>query len=624
MAERFAFERRWGAEVRADGSARFRIWAPSQEKLWLVPARSGQKRQMLRSDEGWFEVVTDDIAVGGGYQFELGSGRVVPDPAARAQMSDVHGASRLVDPRAYEWRTVAWSGRPWHEAVVYELHTGTFTEQGTFDGVRSKLDYLADLGITALELMPVAQFSGDRGWGYDGVLLYAPHVAYGGPEGLKRLVDAAHERGIMVLLDVVYNHFGPDGNYLSSYAPEFFHPERDTPWGAAIAYEKSPVRSFFIENALYWLEEYRFDGFRFDAIDQIQDEAEVPILEELATEIRSGVADRYIHLTTEDDRNITGLHEREDDGEAKLYTAEWNDDFHHAAHVVATGETDGYYADYTSGPVRKLARALAEGYIYQGQPSPYRDNVPRGEPSDHMRPTAFVNFLQNHDQIGNRALGERLADLAEPQKIAALTAVLLLSPQIPLLYMGEEWGETRPFYFFTDFHGELGEIVREGRRNEFRKWESFQDPANRERIPDPNALGTFEASFLDWSAPAREPNRQRLEEVFRLLDIRRKEIVPRLRGIRGRSGQVRAADDQGIVVEWQLGDGSRLTVYANLGTSHWAMPGHTGGIAHGEAAGRLIFATPGAGEAARTGFLPPWSVLFHLTAGANGGAADGG
>ena len=619
MPGRFSFKRCWGSEVLADGRARFRIWAPSQDNLRLVSAESGARIPMMRSEEGWFDVVTDRIAVGAGYAFELGSGQIVPDPAARAQVTDVHGASRLVDPHAYEWRTAKWAGRPWHEAVVYEVHTGTFTEEGTFDGVRQKLDYLVDLGITALELMPVAQFSGNRGWGYDGVLLYAPHVAYGGPEALKRLVDAAHERGLMVLLDVVFNHFGPDGNYLGLYAPEFFHSERITPWGAAIAYEKSPVRAFFIENALYWLEEFRFDGFRFDAIDQIHDEADVPILEEMATAIRARVADRHIHLTTEDDRNITGLHEQEVNGEPKLYTAEWNDDFHHAAHVVATGEADGYYADYVDHPVRMLARALAEGYIYQGEPSPYRDNHRRGEPSSHIRPTAFVNFLQNHDQIGNRALGERLVALAEPQKVAALSAVLLLSPHIPLLYMGEEWGERRPFYFFTDFHGDLGEIVREGRRNEFRKWASFRDPANRERIPDPNALSTFRASLLDWGAPTREPNRQRLKEVARLLDLRRRELSPRLRGMCGRSGQIRAADNQGLIVEWRLGDGSQLKVSANLGPVRWSLPDRP----TGEAAGRLIFATSGAAEAAGSGILPSWSVLVQLAESASKGAADG-
>ena len=488
MSARFAFERKWGAEPLEDGCARFRLWAPGQQSVSLFAETSGTSQAMQAAGDGWFEIVTDAVPIETGYCFELPDGMRVPDPAARAQIGDVHGASRLVDPRAYQWKTADWRGRPWHEAVIYELHTGTFTEDGTFAGTEAKLDYLAELGVTAVELMPVAQFSGERGWGYDGVLLYAPHTAYGGPEALKRLIDAAHERGLMMLLDVVYNHFGPDGNYLHLYAPQFFNPNRHTPWGAAIDYTKPAVRSFCVENALYWLEEYRFDGLRLDAIDQIHDASSPSILEELAETVRNRITDRHIHLTTEDNRNITRLHERDAAGQPKRYDAEWNDDVHHAAHVIATGEQDGYYIDYQTQPVKQLARALASGYIYQGEASPFLDGAPRGEPSADLPPTAFVDFLQNHDQIGNRAFGERLTSLAGPQAIDALTAVLLLSPHIPLIYMGEEWGETQPFFFFTDFHGDLGDAVREGRRNEFSKWQSFRDAANREKIPDPNAF----------------------------------------------------------------------------------------------------------------------------------------
>ncbi len=372
MSDRFAFERTWGAELLADGGARFRLWAPGVASLSLVADATGATTELARKDGGWFEVETDAVGVNQGYSYLLPGGARFPDPAARAQVRDVHGPSRLVDPKSYAWRAHGWRGRPWEEAVVYELHTGTFTDAGDFDGIRSKLDYLADLGVSAIELMPVAQFAGTRGWGYDGVLPYAPHVAYGGPEALKRLVDAAHERGLMMLLDVVYNHFGPDGNYLHLYAREFFHPERHTPWGAAIAYDRRPVRDFFIDNALYWLEEYRFDGLRLDAIDQIQDETEPSILEELATRVRSTIEDRHVHLTTEDNRNVTFLHERSARGQAQLYTAEWNDDFHHVAHVLCTQERDAYYVDYAQESVAKLGRALSEGYIYQGQASPFR------------------------------------------------------------------------------------------------------------------------------------------------------------------------------------------------------------------------------------------------------------
>jgi maltooligosyltrehalose trehalohydrolase len=618
MSAKFAFRRSWGAELTGHGGARFRLWAPGVEAVSLVADATGNTAALAPRDDGWFEVESDAVGLEEGYSFLLPGGVRVPDPAARAQISDVHGSSRLVDPEAFAWRSHAWRGRPWEEAVIYELHTGTFTGAGNFDAVRSKLDYLAGLGVTAIELMPVAQFAGRRGWGYDGVLLYAPHVAYGGPEPLKKLVDAAHERGLMVLLDIVYNHFGPEGNYLHLYAPEFFDPERRTPWGAAIAYDRRPVREFFIDNALYWLEEYRFDGLRLDAIDQIRDSSQPHILEELAVRVRSTVTDRHVHLTTEDDRNVTSLHERSPRGEVKLYTAEWNDDYHHVAHVLCTGERDGYYGDYTRESAAKLGRALSEGYVYQGEQSPFRDGAKRGEPSGHLPPTAFINFLQNHDQIGNRAFGERLAALAEPRALDALTAILLLSPQIPLLFMGEEWGETRPFCFFTDFDGELGVAVGEGRRNEFRKWPAFQDPANRGRIPDPNARATFDASKLDWSAPRGPPHSARLALISRLLELRRSEIVPRLKGMGDRAGRLLAIGSASLGVEWQLADASRLTLFANLSAA-WT-PLSDGGAALASRGRPLYQSSEDAGEPLRASSLPAWSVLFRL---ADASAAQG-
>jgi malto-oligosyltrehalose trehalohydrolase len=607
---RYALERSWGAELLASGGARFRLWAPALDRLSLAAASSDARQEMRRSENGWFELSTDLIGIGEGYSFELANGLRVPDPAARAQMGDVHGPSRLIDPRAYEWQTGDWLGRSFEEAVIYELHPGTFTGDGTFAGVESKLDALAELGVTVVELMPVAQFSGRRGWGYDGVLLYAPHIAYGGPEQLKHLVDAAHARGLMIFLDVVYNHLGPDGNYLGSYAPEFFNSARHTPWGIAIAYEQPPVRAFFIDNALYWIEEYRFDGLRLDAIDQIHDMSTPSLVDEIAMTVRARIEDRHVHLTTEDDRNITALLARER-GVPLLYTGEWNDDFHHAAHVVATGETDGYYCDYASAPVAMLARALAEGYVYQGEPSAFRDGAKRGERSAGLPPTAFIDFLQNHDQVGNRALGERLSCLASPEAIEALTAVLLLSPQVPLLFMGEEWGETRPFYFFTDFDDDLGRQVREGRRNEFGDWQSFSDAKVRARIPDPNALETFEASKIDWSERTRPKHRQRLALVKRLLEIRRREIAPRLARMGGNAGQVLITEDSGLAVSWRLGDGSDLLMVANLSGKAWAVPPVL--PERTRAAGRLLYETePGCESGLQSGTLPPWSVVVRI------------
>jgi maltooligosyltrehalose trehalohydrolase len=561
---RFRYEKAWGAEPLASGGSRFRLWAPAQERLALRP-QGGADLPMRQAGDGWFEIETDVVPVDGFYSFVLADGMAVNDPAARAQMDGVSGPSRLVDPGAYEWKSADWRGRPLEEVVYYELHTGTFSPEGTFDGIRRRLDHLAETGVTAIELLPVAQFGGKRGWGYDGVLLYAPHVAYGGPEGLKRLVDEAHQRGLMMILDVVYNHFGPDGNYIPLYAPDFFHPELSTPWGAAIAYENEPVRRFFIDNALYWLEEYRFDGMRFDAIDQIEKQSDEPLLTEIGGAIRAKLPDRHIHLSTEDERNITRLHERGEDGRVKLYSAEWNDDVHHAAHVLATGEQEGYYIDYADDPVGQLARALATGFIYQGEASKHHDGKPRGVPSAHQPPAAFVDFLQNHDQIGNRAFGERLTALAEPETVEALTALLLLSPHLPLLYMGEEFGETRPFYFFTDFHDELGDAVREGRRKEFAKWPAFSSEESRQKIPDPNAQSTFEASKLDWAKLDAPAHRARFDLVKRLLATRRDKLVPLIARIGGDAGSFDRLSQSAFVVRWKLSGGGRLALVANLG-----------------------------------------------------------
>ncbi len=610
MTTTFSYAKTWGAELLPDGGARFKLWAPSQSKVSLIASESGAHEVMRSVEDGWFALETRAVSIGGAYAFQLGTGEVIPDPAARVQIKDVHGPSVLLDPRAYSWESKNWSGRPWHEAVVYELHTGTFTPEGTFAGIEAKLDHFAETGITAIELMPVAQFSGQRGWGYDGVLLYAPHTAYGTPDDLKRLVDGAHARGLMVLLDVVYNHFGPDGNYLHLYAPEFFDASRQTPWGAGIDYTKHAVRRFCIDNALYWLEEYQFDGLRLDAIDQIHDPSSPHILEELAREVRRRLPDRHIHLTTEDERNITHLHERGPNGEARLYTAEWNDDAHHVMHVMAAGESEGYYLDYAADPHRKLQRALAEGYVYQGDPSVYKDGAPRGVPSAHLPCVAFINFLQTHDQIGNRAFGERLTTLAAPEAVDILTTILLLSPQVPLLFMGEEWGETRPFCFFADFHGDLAEAVREGRRNEFRQWPQFREPSLRSRIPDPNAVSTFEASRIEWSALDREPHRIRHELIKALLAVRRRVLMPLL--AQGASTCARLSDDTDtaiLALSWRFGDVT-YEVIANPTSAPKPIKLRRGTAVDDQT---IVFEFPdGASKHLSSGEIPPWSGVFAL------------
>ncbi|KZD12747.1 malto-oligosyltrehalose trehalohydrolase [Oceanibaculum pacificum] len=567
MSGGFAFRKSWGAELFADGGARFRLWAPDAERLSLRLS-GGADLPMQRTEMGWFEVQADGLTAGMEYGFVLPDGTCVPDPAARAQAGDVHGMSRLVDPTAYRWRTPDWRGRPWEETVIYELHVGAFSQTGDFDGVQRRLDYLARLGVTAVELMPVAQFSGERGWGYDGVLLYCPHRAYGGMEGLKRLVDAAHERGMMVFLDVVYNHFGPDGNYIHSYAPAFFDPKQHTPWGPTIRFEQPAVRSFFVENPLYWLEEYRLDGLRFDAIDQIADQADILILEEMAASIRQTFPNRHIHLATEDERNIVRLHPRDAENRPVLFTAEWNDDFHHAAHVTASGEEQGYYSDFAADPVGHLLRALTEGFAFQGEPYGPWDGKPRGVASNGQPPTAFVTFLQNHDQIGNRAFGERLTLLSDPRLLDILAAIHLLNPQVPLLYMGEEYGETRPFLFFTDFHGPLADAVREGRRREFAAFTAF----SRDEIPDPNALSTFDSCRLDWGLADSAAGEARQNFYSRLLALRHHHIAPRLTDMLAMRATGQRLGERAFEVTWQLGDGALLRLLANLGERSISCP----------------------------------------------------
>jgi maltooligosyltrehalose trehalohydrolase len=586
----------WGPTPTADG-IRFRLWAPGQHDVRL--RLTGTHHPMVKDADGWFET-TRPADWGADYGFVLDDGRVVPDPAARAQALDVHGPSRLVDPEAYRWESPGWRGRPWEEAAILEIHVGTFTAEGTFRAAMARLDHVAATGFTAIELMPVAQFAGSRNWGYDGVLLYAPHPAYGTPDDLRALVDAAHARGLMVILDVVYNHFGPEGNYIGSYAPSFFHEGRHTPWGVAIAYERPEVRAFFIENALYWLDEFRFDGLRLDAADHVRDpDSSKEILVELAETVRATFPDRTIHLTTEDNRNITRLHERAPDGRVPLYTGEWNDDLHNVAHVIATHETEGYYVDFADDRWTRYARALAEGFAYQGEPSPFQNGEGRGVPSRHLPPVAFVDFLQNHDQVGNRAFGERLDVLATPAMVEALTAILLLSPHIPLMFMGEEWGETRPFAFFTDFEGELADAVREGRRREFAGFAAFEEPAARETIPDPNAPGTFAASKIDWSRPETPEGGARLARTRRMLETRASEVVPLLRGAGGDAGKVLVAEDGALLVRWRL-NGGTLTLRANLGVAPAALPAAPGRVIH----------TVGVDAAAPE--APPGSVVFAV------------
>jgi malto-oligosyltrehalose trehalohydrolase len=570
----------FGAQVLPNGQGtRFQLWAPVARQVDLVihdPNHdNGQQRLIPLSaqPDGWYHYIDSQSGHGTLYQYRINGDLLVPDPASRYQPQDVHGPSQVIDPTRFVWQDTHWTGRPWEETVLYELHVGTFSPEGTFAGVKNKLDYLVDLGITAIELMPLSDFPGGRNWGYDGVLHYAPDSSYGMPDALKDLIQTAHQKGLMVFLDVVYNHFGPDGNYLHTYAEPFFTEHHHTPWGAAINFEgPRPVREFFIQNALYWLNEYHFDGLRFDAVHAILDDSAKHFLNELAETVRAEIdPQRHIHLVLENDDNAARFIRTT--SQERLFDAQWNDDFHHAAHVIATGDASGYYSDYAEASSRKsaiqhLGRCLAEGFAYQGEASPYRDNQPRGEKSTQLPLTAFVNFLQNHDQIGNRAFGERLHQLAPPEAMRALLEILLLAPSIPLLFMGDEWQAGTPFLFFCDFNDELGRLVTEGRRKEFARFPEFSQPENRERIPDPSAKSTFEQSRLNWREPQEGGHADWLAFYKRLLAVRQREIVPRL-GRLTRSNnaapECKFYDKTGLQVKWPLQDGTFLVLAANLG-----------------------------------------------------------
>lgn len=558
---------RFGAKLLDDGRVCFRLWAPAQETV-SVALESGELLPMTRDPTGWFETVAS-VPAGQRYRYRLADGMMVPDPASRRQGSDVHDAS-IVTGSSFSWQTSGWRGRPWSEVVIFEVHAGV---AGGFKGVKDDLPRLLDLGVTAIELMPVNDFPGARNWGYDGTLPYAPDTAYGSPTDLKELIDAAHGLGMMMFLDVVYNHFGPDGNYLSAYAPQFFRQDVNTPWGPAIDFRRQEVRDFFTCNVLMWLNEYRFDGLRFDAVHAIQEQ---DWIQEMTEAVRAEVdPERHVHLVLE--HHNAASHIRSG------INAQWNDDGHNVLHVLLTDEDGGYYRDYADQPAAKLARVLSDGWVYQGERSEYL-NANRGEPSADLSPDSHVLFLQNHDQIGNRAFGERLTTLTSPRALEAAIVLQILCPQIPLLFMGEETASQTPFLFFTDHHNELADAVREGRRQEFSGFAAFANPQSRERIPDPNALKTFTQSIPEPADQARFAFYQQL------ICLRMKEIVPRLPGTVSLSAA--AIGPKAVAASWRMGDGARLTIVTNLGsdTVHYEVP-----------PGRLLYSS---------GNIPPMTAAY--------------
>jgi maltooligosyltrehalose trehalohydrolase len=603
--------RSFGAKLLPAGGVRFNLWAPTAEAvdLCLEKDNAWEILPMPRYPEGWYCLETEEAGPGALYRYRIDGQFLVPDPASRFQPDDIHGSSQVIDPNGYLWRDNDWRGRPWREAVVYELHVGSFTPAGSFTAVEKKLDYLLDLGITCIELMPVADFPGKRNWGYDGVYLFAPDSVYGRPEDLKHLIDAAHARNLMVLLDVVYNHFGPEGNYLHTYASPFFTEHFRTPWGMAINFsgpESHWVRQFFIQNAIYWLEEYHFDGLRFDAVHAVYDDSAQHILDEISSTVRKYFSGRpHLHLVLENDNNEARFLERDPQGKPLLYTAQWNDDLHHALHVVLTGEDRGYYQDYSLAPAAHLGRCLAEGFSYQGHASPYRHNRHRGTPSHHLVPQAFVAFLQNHDQIGNRALGERICTLAGREAVQAAMAIVLLAPNVPLVFMGEEWGCCQPFPFFCDFEEDLAAGIAAGRRREFSRFPEFASREARQRIPDPCAPATFEKAVLDWQAAGREESRDWLSFYRQLLDVRRRKMLSLFDGIQPGKAHWQVHTGTILEVAWQLRDNNVLLLVANLS--------HKAGEADSPGNDRpTLFATHDMATAGKTVIFPPWSVSWYL------------
>jgi maltooligosyltrehalose trehalohydrolase len=583
-------ERQFGARLTANGAS-FRLWAPAAKRIDLLLPKL---QAMQRGEDGWFSADVPGVKAGARYKFRIDDAIDVPDPASAFQPDDVSGPSEVIDHAGYPWRALHWRGRPWHETVVTEAHVGTFTQEGTYRAIIGKLDHLVESGITALELMPLADFAGSRNWGYDGVLWYAPDSSYGRPDDLKALIDEAHLLGLMVFLDVVYNHFGPEGNYLGRYAPSFF-TEAQTPWGSAIDYRVREVRAFAIENALYWLREYRFDGLRLDAVNTIVETGEIPILHDLSAAAGKLAAEtgRHIHLVLENSDNRASVLDATQDPPRGKYRGQWNDDYHHAWHVLLTGEAQGYYGDYQHSPINDLARALASGFVYQGEVSAFWGGKRRGEPSGKLAPTTFINFLQNHDQIGNRAFGDRLESIADPKAIEAALAITLLAPMTPMLFMGEEWGSQAPFPFFCDFKGDLADAVRKGRRSEY----AWAYAKYGDEIPDPLAKSTFQSAILDWDSRHQAPGKKRLALVQNLLAIRRREIVPRLAG--ASFGDAHAAVDGLLTADWRMGDGATLQLVANLSNSEIARKASA-------ASGTSIWG----GEAGDV--MPPWSVFWRI------------
>ncbi len=542
-------------------ATRFRVWAPRSERVEVVAWGSEAPEHsfvLKRSADGTFSGSSTDFQPGDRYGYRLDGEGPYPDPASRFQPECVRGPSEIVDPSAFAWSDESWSGIARDDLILYELHVGTFSPEGTFAGVGDRLPELARLGVTAIELMPVGDFPGRWNWGYDGVSLFAPARCYGRPDDLRRLVDRAHSLGMAVLLDVVYNHFGPDGCSLMRFSPSYLSEDHRTPWGPSVnldGTDSEMVRAFFIENALHWIREYHVDGLRLDATHAMIDESPRHFLAELSATIREQPTTRPIHLIAEDHRNLARMLHPEPDGGWGL-DGLWSDDFHHQLRRLLTGDDDGVYRDF-AGTTADLATTIERGWFYTGQFSIHRGK-PRGSDPSGLSLRSLVFCIQNHDRIGNRAMGDRLNHRVDPATYRAASALLLLAAETPLLFMGQEWAATSPFLYFTDHEPELGRRVREGRLRDFQSYRAFQEPGAADRIPDPQAESTFLASRLDWSEIDHKPHRQTWKLYRDGIALRRSEPV--FRAFDRSTFRAVAPDEDSIVMRYA--DGRDLVIVA--------------------------------------------------------------
>jgi maltooligosyltrehalose trehalohydrolase len=545
------------------GGVRFTLWAPGSEAVEVVLDGSDAAIPLDREEDGWFSGVAAGVAAGTRYRIRLNGSDTYPDPWSRAQPDGVHGASEVVDPGAFRWTDGAWRGVSAADLVIMEVHVGTATPQGTFDALIERLPHYVRLGATAVEVMPVSEFSGMRNWGYDGVYLFAATRAYGGPAALQRFVDAAHGHGVAVILDVVYNHFGPEGNYLPAVTGgRIFTEKHHTPWGAAVNYDdagSAAVRATVLGNVQQWIRDYHIDGLRLDATHAIMDESATHILQQIADTAREAAAGRNVVIIAEDERNERRLLLPTSEGGYGL-DAVWADDTHHVIRRLAAGDTDGYYAAY-EGTVGELAQALRQGWLYDGRYYAPTDEE-RGTSSVGLQPSQFVHCIQNHDQVGNRAFGERLNHDIDLDLYRAVSALLLLAPYTPLLWMGQEWGASAPFLYFTDHPPELGQRVTEGRREEFSRFAKFRDPALRRQIPDPQSPETFQRSRLDWDEVERDPHRGVLALYRELLQLRRSHAATR--SVRRDTWRVEAAGRDTLLLERSGEQSASIRLFVNF------------------------------------------------------------